>query len=237
MMGSLTMLKERVDAIRQKITTYCEQSGRSPSAIRLIAVSKTFGAENIRQAYDCGLRDFGENYADELLDKSEKLQDLKNISWVFIGQLQSNKIQKIVRAADEIQSIASEKHARYVERYAKEFGKKNLAVWIVVNAGDEDSKQGVTLADLPTLADFITKSCTHLNLQGIMAIPPAQYGDPKPFPLENVNIPELYSSLRKASLNVGLGKLSLGMSNDLGLAIYAGTDCVRIGSAIFGARK
>jgi pyridoxal phosphate enzyme (YggS family) len=237
MTGAVTMLKERVDAIRQKITTYCEQSGRSTSAIRLIAVSKTFGAENIRQAYDCGLRDFGENYADELLDKYEKLQDLKNIRWVFIGQLQSNKIQKIVRAADEIQSIASEKHARYVERYAKEFGKKNLAVWIVVNAGDEETKQGVSITDLPMLADFITTSCPHLSLQGLMAIPPAQYADLKPISHGGIQVPELYSSLRKAALNVGLGKLSLGMSNDLGLAISAGTDCVRIGSAIFGERK
>jgi pyridoxal phosphate enzyme (YggS family) len=237
MTGALTMLKERVDAIRQKIATYCAEAGRPSSAIRLIAVSKTFDAENIRQAYDCGLRDFGENYADELLDKYEKLQDLKNIRWVFIGQLQSNKIQKIVRAADEIQSIASEKHARYVERYAKEFGKKSLPVWIVVNAGDEDSKQGVTIADLSILADFITKSCPHLNLQGIMAIPQAQYSDPKSLPRGEMIVPELYSSLRKAALNVGLGRLSLGMSNDLCLAISAGTDCVRIGSAIFGERK
>jgi pyridoxal phosphate enzyme (YggS family) len=231
------MLRERVDAIRQKIKIYCQKAGREPLSVRLIAVCKTFPAEKVREAFACGLRDFGENYTDELVDKHEKLRDLENIRWIFIGQLQSNKIQKIVRAADEIQSIASEKHARYVDRYAKEFGKQNFPVWIVVNAGDENTKQGVTFTDLPVLADFITKNCAHLSLQGIMAIPPAEYCDPKP-PSQLTNAaPALYTSLRHAASRVGLGKLSLGMSNDLGLAIIAGTDCVRIGSSIFGDRK
>ena len=231
------MLSERVDAIRHKIATNCQYAGREPSSVRLIAVSKTFPAEKVREAFACGLRDFGENYTDELVDKQEALQDLKNIRWIFIGQLQSNKIQKIMRAADEIQSIASEKHARYIDRYAREFGKKNFPVWIVVNAGNEDTKQGVSFTDLPVLADFITKNCAHLRLQGIMAIPPAEFCDPKPASQEKNTVPALYASLRNAASGIGLGKLSLGMSNDLALAIFAGTDCVRIGSSIFGERK
>lgn len=234
----MTVLSERVNVIKEDISRYSRESGRTPQCVRLIAVSKTFDAGMIRQAYSCGLRDFGENYVDELSLKHEQLRDLPEIRWVFIGQLQSNKVQKIVRVADEIQSLASEKHARYVDRYAKEFNKHDLPVWIVVNAGDEPTKQGVSLVELPKLADFITKECPQLSLQGVMAIPPSDYNDlDYPSHTPHPHVPDLYKALREASLGVGLGKLSLGMSNDLRLAILAGSDCVRVGSAIFGNRR
>lgn len=231
------MLSEQIRSIKEKISGYLSQAGRPANAVRLVAVSKTFSAEKIQEAYELGIRDFGENYTDELIKKHEQLAHLRDIHWVFIGQLQSNKIQKIIRVADEIQSIASEKHARYIERYAEECGKNNFPVWLNVNAGDEDSKQGLRLEQVPQLAKFITEQCPHLSLQGLMAIPPAFYSDAQLRASSPTPIPDLYITLRRLASTVGQGKLSLGMSNDLAIAILAGTDCVRIGSAIFGSRS
>lgn len=231
------MLSEQIRSIKEKISGYLKQAGRPADSVRLVAVSKTFSAEKIQEAYEHGLRDFGENYTDELIKKHQQLSHLRDIRWVFIGQLQSNKIQKIVRVADEIQSIASEKHARYIERYAGECGKNNFPVWINVNAGDEDTKQGLQLNQALELAKFITERCSHLSLQGLMAIPPAFYNDAQWATSSATPIPDLYVTLRRLASNVGQGKLSLGMSNDLAIAILAGTDCVRIGSAIFGSRS
>lgn len=231
------MLSERVALTKQNIDACAAKADRTPSSIRLIAVSKTFDAQLIREAYGCGLREFGENYADELIDKSAQLTDLADIRWIFIGQLQSNKIQKIMRVADEIQSIATEKHARYIQRYAQENSKSEFPVWISVNAGDESTKQGISFRDLPQLALFIANNCPNLELQGVMAIPPATFSDKIWLTPGSEQIPELYQKLRQVASSTGLGKLSLGMSADLSLAIKAGTDCVRIGSAIFGARK
>jgi PLP dependent protein len=230
------MLCEQIRSINNRISHLCEKAGRDPIEVRLIAVSKTFSPSVIAQAYECGLRDFGENYLEELEVKQEELKSLSQIRWIFIGQLQSNKIQKIVRIADEIQSIATEKHARYVERYATAFGKDHYPVWISVNAGAETTKQGCPLSGLSKLAEFITKSCPHLSLQGVMAIPPAHYNDSLLQETNAPQIPELYKDLRQEASQAGLGKLSLGMSGDLALAIFAGTDCVRIGSLIFGER-
>jgi pyridoxal phosphate enzyme (YggS family) len=229
-------IQDRLSAIRVRIADAAAVYGRGASEICLIAVSKTHPPEAVLDAYSLGQRTFGENYADELAEKSTALQHLKDIKWVFIGQLQSNKIQKIVKFADEIQSIASEKHARYVQRYAAELGKQHFPVWIVVNAAAEASKQGLSFDELAKLSEFILSHCPNLSLQGIMAIPPAEFsdevyvGEGKPSP------PDLYIKLRKAASRTGLGKLSLGMTGDLQIAIAAGRDCVRIGTAIFGER-
>jgi pyridoxal phosphate enzyme (YggS family) len=221
--------------VLDRIQSICRACGRDPREIRLIAVSKTHPPESIRQIYGYGHREFGENYADELEQKFNALSDLKDLNLIFIGQLQSNKIQKIVRHAAEIQSIATEKHARYVNRYAKEFGKYNYPVWIVVNAGDESSKQGTNISEVDRLAKFIQSECPQLLLKGIMAIPPAIYQDS--WLMEKPGtIPTLYSDLKNLANSTGTGLLSLGMSGDLELAIRAGSQVIRIGSAIFGSR-
>lgn len=230
------MLSERVALTRKLIDDCATKSHREPASVRLIAVSKTFNAKLVREAYACGLREFGENYAEELIEKSASLTDLHDIRWIFIGQLQSNKIQKIMRVADEVQSLATEKHARYIQRYAQENGKSRFPVWICVNAGDESTKQGASFSDLPQLENFITTQCPNLELQGVMAIPPATFSDQIWFSSGSDQIPELYQKLKAVASSTGLGKLSLGMSGDLALAIKSGSDCVRIGSAIFGAR-
>ena len=226
-----------IKIVQDRISAAAADARRGSDKIRLLAVSKTHSADSIRAAYNAGLREFGENYADELAEKSASLADLPDIRLVFIGQLQSNKIQKIVKHADEIQSVASEKHARYIERYVSESGKNNFPVWIVINAGNEDAKRGVTFDELPALSAFIQKNCPHLKLQGVMAIPPAEYSDDAWQKHSGREIPDLYKKLRAAASATGSGLLSLGMSSDLNLAIAAGSDCIRIGTAIFGKRQ
>ena len=229
-------IEDNIERVRHLVANIAESAHRDKDSIRILPVSKTHDHYIVRDAFHLGLREFGENYADELATKAEQLRDLRGIHWVFIGQLQSNKIQKIVAYADEIQSIATEKHARYIERYAAQLEKKDYPVWIVVNAGDEDSKQGASFEELTTLCNYITHHCPTLKLQGLMAIPPAIYSDSSISPISDTNIPTIYKKLRSEASRIGAGKLSLGMSGDLALAITAGSDCVRIGTAIFGER-
>lgn len=218
--------------VKKMILDAARKSGRDPNSVRLLAVSKTKSPEDVRRIYDAGQRTFAENYVDELIAKAGALGDLPDIRWVFIGQLQSNKIQKLLPFVSEIQTIASEKHARYIERYASELN-RNVPVWIHVNAESEVRKFGTDPATALSIGTFIQASCPHLKLQGVMAIPPAIFTDAS---YQN-QVPPLYLDLRNLANKIGAGKLSLGMSGDLNIAIAAGSDCVRIGTAIFGARS
>jgi PLP dependent protein len=230
------MLQSRIRDIQSQITRATLDAKRPVGCVRLLAVSKKQSAQAVSEAHAAGLCEFAENYADELCEKAEALKAQKNIRWVFIGQLQSNKIAKIVRSAHEIQSISSEKHARLIDRHVADLNLSAYPVWIVVNAAAEASKQGVSLGQLAQLAQFIVDHCPHLILQGIMAIPPQSYSDEAWAQALHHSLPPLYSDLRKAANGTGAGRLSLGMTGDLALSIAAGSDCVRIGTAIFGAR-
>lgn len=215
------------ETILQRIQNACTRCGRSPSSVRLIAVSKAQPPERILDLHNLGQMDFGENYCHELEAKSSKLPS--TLHWVFMGTLQSNKIQRIVKVASEIQSVCSLKHARYIARYADEFRKVPFPIFLEVNAGQETTKSGVLLEDLPILAEQIAHDFPQLSLQGIMAIPPDH--------LDDRQAEHLYRRLRHAANSVGAGKLSLGMSRDFEIAIQTGSDIVRIGTALFGERQ
>ena len=215
-----------------RIAESASRCSRDSAQIRLMAVSKFHPAEKIARLADLGQTYFGENYAQELEEKSNKLAKLP-ITWSFIGQLQSNKIKKIVFHADEIQSIAKLKDAKLIERYVCEKESNQFPVFICVNAANESQKRGASMREARDLAKEIEDQCPHLLLRGIMAIPP---------PLSTLQIspkggiPYLYSELRELADCVGQGKLSLGMSQDLEAAIAAGSDIVRLGTALFGER-
>ena len=217
--------------IESKISSIAQDSGRTPSEIRLIAVSKKQSVEKIQEAYSSGLRDFGENYAQELKAKFEAISH-PDIRWIFIGQLQSNKIKQIVTCASEIQALGNLRHAGMIEKFAKEQNKCPYPVWINVNCEQESSKGGVAPGEAEELARQIQRTLPGLKLMGIMAIPPKGYQDGP----ENLEVPDIYLKLRKIADAVGEGRLSLGMSGDMGLAIKAGTDVIRIGSDLFGKR-
>lgn len=205
-----------------------------PADCRMLAVSKGQSVDKIRTLYELGQRDYAENYLSELEVKVSATTDCPGIRWVYIGQLQSNKIARIVQLADEIQTAASEKHLRYIDRYARESGKSPYPVWIEINAGAEATKGGVDWQQVEFLAEF-AGSLEGLDLQGLMAIPPASVTDTR-YDDAGREPPEMYKSLRRMASEVGRGKLSLGMSGDYRTALKAGSDCVRIGSSLFGPR-
>lgn len=215
---------------------------------RLIAVSKTHPPEAIKAAYDLGLREFGENYAQELKAKWEFFQTylpnlLPNLRLIYQGRIQSNKIPLMVRYADEIQSVDSLAHAQIIDQQvAKLRPGSSYPIWLLVNAGQETTKLGFSLEDIPTVTLQIVSHCHNLTVQGIMAIPPPlevliphrEPGKPDP-------VPPLYQQLAQVARAMPLpqgkqGKLSLGMSEDLEVALAVGTDCLRLGTAIFGPR-
>lgn len=198
--------------------------------IGLLAVSKKKPAEMIRELYNAGHRYFGENYAQEMTQKANDLSDL-DIKWSFIGQLQSNKINKIVEHASEIQALASIKHALLIEKAAIRFDKAPFPVFINVNVGEEESKGGINLLQLDNLYTQITSQFPGLKVMGLMAIPPATFTDES-----DKEPPEPYLKLRRAANQIGSAQLSLGMSRDLKIALRAGSNIVRIGTDIFGTR-
>lgn len=206
----------------------------NPSA-RLVAVSKGQDAGKIRELYRQGQREFGENYLQELEAKAAELSDLADIRWIFIGKLQSNKIQRIVRLAGEIQSATSEKHLRHIDRHARESGKAPYPVFIEANIDGEATKGGVDEAALGTLVT-IASSLGGISLQGLMAIPPAEISD-RDYQDQGRPPPESFRKLRMLANAAGSGKLSLGMSGDFRTALAAGSDCIRIGRALFGERS
>lgn len=226
-------LKQRFDLVLKRIASLSSAHGRNPHEVNLLAVSKTQPAERVRDVYSLGQRAFGENYAQELITKAEQLKDCA-IEWHFIGHLQSNKIKKIVEHAACIQTVTDFRHAGLIAKAAREFGKVPFSIYIEVNAGAEADKAGVSLGEAESLAERIQRELPELKILGLMAIPPAEYQDPKP-PI-NVVPPPLYKNLGQAAKRVGEGALSLGMTGDLALAIASGSNLVRIGTGIFGAR-
>ncbi len=149
-------LKSRYHKTLKRIKKAVNERQGFSGEVRLLAVSKKQEITKIRELYDLGHRYFGENYGTELISKAEALQDLE-ILWAYIGQLQSNKIQKIVFWASEIQSVTTLKHIRYISRYAKEFNKAPYPIFINVNVGDEASKTGISWEDAEILQEEIKK--------------------------------------------------------------------------------
>jgi pyridoxal phosphate enzyme (YggS family) len=205
-------------------------AGRDPAGVRLLAVSKTWPAESVREAAAAGQRAFGENYVQEGVAKVEALADL-GLEWHFIGPLQSNKTRLVANRFAWVHSIDRLKIA---ERLAeqRDVHLPPLDVCIQVNVSGEASKSGVAPADLPELARAVA-SLPRLRLRGLMAIP-----EPTPdVALQRAR----FASLRmlRDELNaagLGLDTLSMGMSDDLEAAIAEGSTMVRVGTAIFGAR-
>jgi pyridoxal phosphate enzyme (YggS family) len=204
---------DRAAALRREI----------PAGVTLVAVSKTHPAEAIREAYAAGLRDFGENYAQEWREKADALQDLADLRWHFIGGLQTNKVKYLAGRVAAIHTLDRPELAREISRRFQAKG-ATARVFLEVNTGGEATKSGCAPEDAPALAEA-ARSLPALELAGLMGIPPPGE-DPRPH----------FRLLRALRDRLGLTGLSIGMSADWRIALEEGSTCVRIGTAIFGER-
>lgn len=232
-MTDIHLISERIAAVMERIERATAQAGRTAGAVRLIAVSKRMSAEAVHAAYAAGLRDFGENYAQELSDKAERLKDLPDLKWHMIGHLQRNKVNKVSGVAHMLHTVDSAKLATALEqRLAGEGRATPLPVLIEVNVGGEAQKHGAAPAQLGELLGSV-QECQHLALCGLMTVPP--------FTDDIADARRTFDALAALRDQHGgparLPELSMGMSGDLEAAIAAGATMVRVGTAIFGARS
>ena len=216
-------LSDRLTSVRERIERACARAHRDPASVRLLAVTKIFGPEVIREAWAVGLREFGENYVQEMERKAPVVADLEGARFHLIGHLQSNKTRKAAQLFASIDSLDSVKLATRLDAEAVP-----LDVTIEVKLSDETAKTGADPASLPEIVAAIRAS-RHLNLRGLMTVPPwsedAELSRP------------WFARLRELAAEHAISELSMGMSNDMEVAIEEGATWVRVGTALFGSRK
>jgi pyridoxal phosphate enzyme (YggS family) len=229
---SSSHVARHLDEVRQRIAKAAADASRDASSVTLLAVSKTFPADDVRAAFNAGQRAFGENYVQESVAKIAELADLRSeIEWHFIGPLQSNKTKVVAENFDWVHSVDRLKIAERLSDQRPD-GMPRLNVCLQINVSGEDSKSGVAPGDASALARQIA-ALPRLRLRGLMAIPePAGTLDEQRAPHRRLR--EIMDTLRADGLE--LDTLSMGMSADIEAAILEGSTMVRIGTAIFGAR-
>jgi len=216
-------LENRLQQVRERIENACARAGRRPETVRLLAVTKVFGPEAIREAWALGLREFGENYVQEMERKAPVLADLEGARFHLIGHLQSNKTKKAAQLFASVDTVDSAKLAARLDAEATP-----LDAMIEVKLSEEEAKSGANPAELPQIVSAI-RSSANLTLGGLMTVPPWSE-DPelsRPY----------FAKLRELAERFGIPGLSMGMSNDLEVAIEEGATWVRVGTALFGRRK
>jgi PLP dependent protein len=229
-------IAENVAEVRRRIAVAAERAGRDPAEVTLMAVSKTFPPERIREAYDAGLRIFGENRVQEFTGKAAALRDLHDAEWHMIGHLQSNKAVAASEAFAAIDSLDSLKLAEKLNGSAGKLGKK-LSVLIEINVGGETAKSGLS-PDSDELEELLTAAprLEQLEIRGLMTIPPfTEDGqEARPYFRKVRALRDQIAARRLPALLMDV--LSMGMSHDFEVAIEEGSTCVRVGTAIFGQR-
>jgi len=221
----------RIDSIRERIATATLAARREIDSVRLIAVSKTRSADEIRQVAETGVSDFGENYVDEALPKIAALKDLP-LRWHYIGAIQSNKTRDIAAAFDWVHTIDREKIARRLSDQ-RPAGSPALNVLLQVNVDREPQKAGVMEERLAELASYVA-GLPRLRLRGLMAIP-RETTDPDMQRAAFRHLARAFARLRLAGHD-DWDSLSMGMSADYEIAIAEGATLIRLGTAIFGPR-
>lgn len=222
-----------VGSVRQRIAAACDRVGREPAEVRLLPVSKTVGPDRVREAVAAGCLRFGENRVQELVAKSDALEDVVGLSFAVLGHLQTNKVRDVARLAAEFQALDSLRLAAELDRRLQREGRQ-LDVLVEVNSSGEDSKFGLPPADVP---DFVRALAPFdaLRVRGLMTL-----ALPSP---DRRLVAECFDRMRQARDAVrqtgvpDFDELSMGMSGDFELAIEHGSTVVRIGRAIFGERR
>ena len=226
------MIKEQLHQVQEKVKAACIRAGRDPGEVTLVAVSKTKSVELLEEAYDEGIRDFGENKVQEILEKEAVMA--KDIRWHMIGHLQRNKVRQVIDKAVLIHSVDSVRLARQIE---EEAAKKDLCADILleVNVAREASKYGFLPEEVEGAAREIGKF-SHIHIRGLMTIAPFVENSE-----ENRNVFQklfqLCVDMKSKNIdNINMDILSMGMSGDYEVAIEEGATIVRVGTSIFGSR-
>ncbi|WP_340679219.1 YggS family pyridoxal phosphate-dependent enzyme [Paraglaciecola sp.] len=223
-------IAERLKSAYQTIKQSAADAHRPPNSVKLLAVSKTKPVSDIVQAYEAGQRLFGENYVQEGVEKIQTLQNHKDIEWHFIGPLQSNKTKLVAENFSWVHSIDRLKIAQRLNDQRS--AHLALNVCIQVNVDNETNKAGLAVTEVMEFAQQITQ-LRNLNLRGLMSIPKA-HASTEEQSQSFATMATLFTQL--ATLYPQIDTLSMGMSNDMALAIKHGSTMVRIGTAIFGSR-
>jgi PLP dependent protein len=224
----MTSIAKRLQIVKQRLLRAEAAAGQAPGSVTLVAVSKTQPASRIKEAWDAGQRHFGENYLQEAMAKQAELVALELV-WHFIGPIQSNKTRLIAGHFDWVHSVDRFKVAERLNEQRPE-NLPPLNICLQVNISEEETKSGVSFAELPVLATQVAK-LPRLKLRGLMAIPePSDSMEVQRIPFRRLRL------ALEALHNPGMDTLSMGMSDDLDAAVMEGATLVRIGSAIFGVR-
>jgi len=228
---------ENIARVRERIQAAAMRAGRDADDITLMAVSKTFPAHSIREAYEAGIRHFGENRVQEFAGKVKDLDDLGEARWHMIGHLQSNKATKASELFHAVDSVDSFKLAEKLNEAAIK-ANKTLAVLIEINVGGEEAKTGVAPGS-PELDHLLSaaRQLERLQVKGLMTIPPF-FDEPEATRSYFRTLRELRDQIAARNLpGIEMAALSMGMSHDFEVAIQEGSTCVRVGTAIFGERS
>lgn len=226
-------IAENISYIKEKIKIAAEKSGRKEEDILLVGVTKTRPVCDLNEAIDAGITDIGENKVQEIMDKYE---DTKPVNWHLIGHLQTNKVKYIVDKVSLIHSVDSLKLAEEINKRAKQHDKV-MDILIQVNSAEEESKFGITTDETESMIHEILEKYDNIRIRGLMCIAPFE-DDPEEVRVFFEAVKKQYDEFAKINHErLDFKYLSMGMSHDFEVAIQAGANLVRVGTAIFGNRS
>lgn len=223
---------ENIKHIQKLKEDAAKRAGRSGEEVLLVAVTKLHSADEINEAIDCGITDLGENKVQEIMDKYEKV---KPVRWHLIGHLQTNKVKYIIDKVAMIHSVDSLHLAKEIDKRARQHGLV-MDILIQVNSAMEESKFGITTEETGKMIDDILRECPNIRIRGLMCIAPFE-DNPDDARVYFAEVKKLYDEYAKVHHpNLDFKYLSMGMSNDFEVAVEEGSNLIRVGTSIFGAR-
>ena len=229
----MSSIKENIESINAKIQAPCDRSGRKREDVLFLVVSKTIDVPRIKEAVECGMTSLGENKVQEIMDKYEPMGD--GVKWHLIGHLQTNKVKYIIDKVCMIHSVDSLHLAREIDKRAAQHG-VSMDILIQVNSAMEESKFGITTGETGQMINDILEQCPNVRIRGLMCIAPYE-DDPENARVYFAEVKKLYDEYGKIKHpNLDFKYLSMGMSNDFEVAIEEGSNLIRVGTSIFGAR-
>ena len=234
-----TEIHSRYEQVRETIEKTASSAGRRSDAVRLVVVSKTHPRETVLAALEAGIRELGENYAEEAVEKINAIGPVSGLTWHMIGHIQSRKADLVAQKFDYVHSVDSLKLALRLERFAAEADRK-LPILLECNVGGEESKFGYTAADKTQWAALLAETnqialMPHLEIRGLMTMPPLYDDAEKTRPFFQ-RLRELRDYLAEHNPQVSWSELSMGTSADFAAAVQEGATMVRVGTAILGSR-